>query len=66
MTAKGEVVPAHLAKAWGQGRAPDFIFPEILPPEASVRGHRGKARMSCAAGHSDLPINSFMISLVPP
>lgn len=62
MTVKGEVVPVLKAIARRRGRNLYFIFVQILPPEAS---HRCNRRDRCSV-QSDLAINSFMISLVPP
>jgi hypothetical protein len=68
MGVKGEALPrseCHAASVRGRVRRPCFIFPQILPPEAS-----GACR--ARVGHDCLPsvklraINSFMISLVPP
>ncbi len=46
----------------GQGGPAPFIFPEILPPEASGIGDM-RLRPD---HHSALAISSFIISLVPP
>jgi hypothetical protein len=60
MTAEGEVAPVLMAVARWRGR--NFIFAQILPPEAPELD-----AFCCACRHqSDLAISSFMISLVPP
>jgi len=81
MTVKGEVAPRRWLETspCGVARAPHFIFPQVLPPEArrAARAAPGPTEQAALAPrwtggslpllvHSPRPISSFMISLVPP
>ena len=63
MAAKGEALLPRQGRV--AGWTPPFIFPKILPPEASD-GKAGRGDHWFTPSLKPREINSFMISLVPP